>query len=308
MSPIQESPSPAAMAQPGGTMLWDDTTDLQELLQPAATSRMLSSQEVFDCEEKLRHVCHLIRKARGALCPINGIVTALPLGLIESSSNPLQIAIQKDLAVLRREFQVRCSNTALVIGMENEPGFVEFMKRLPAQQLTEHRIGKGCELWAAPEQNRMEAVAIHATGTFEDWIYTLFQADNALKSRNNSRLFALLCRIRGAFGNNLKTVLGRGFGFDPHTEPQLAYEQFLFSGCYFSAIGSTSNLQAFAKSVFSKTMELEGDLDWSPGVRKTDSQYHFFANLSALLGTIAILAIAAMLIHHFWFRDPSTTS
>ncbi len=284
---------------PGGTMLLDESVDMNELWKPASTSKILTSQEIVDNEDRLRHVCKLIKKARLPLCPINGIVTTLRFELVESSSAQLQVAIQKDLAVLREEFQVRCPNTVLITGMEEEEGFIEMIKRLPPQQPTENRFGKGSELWVAPEAARLDAIAVHATATFEDWIYMLFQEANALKKKNNARLFMMLCRVRGAFSVSLRSVLAQGFGFDPRLEPRLANEQFLFGGCYFAATGPVPNQQAFLKSVFAKVMQQEGELEWAPQARRQNGQYQFLANIAALVGTIALIAIAAMLIHKF---------
>lgn len=285
---------------PGGTMLLDESQDLSEIWNAVSTSKALNSSDIFDCEEKLQHVCKLINRARRPLCPINGIVSVLPFELVESSSGQLQIAIQKDLAILRQELQIRCPNTALVSGMESDEGFVELVKRLPSQQSSENRFGKGSDLWVVPDSDRLDAIAVHATATFEDWIYMLFQEANALKKKNNSKLFMLLCRVRGAFAENLRGVLSRGFGFDTAIAPALAYEQFLFGGCYFAATGNSQSQQAFVKSVFAKALQQEGELEWAPVARQQDQLYRFLGNLAALIGTIAFLAILAMLFHKFW--------
>ena len=290
---------------PGGTMLLMDGQDLSDFSRTDVVSKVLTSQEIFDSEDRLRHVCRLIKKARLPVCPINGIVTALPFELIESSSAQLQVAIQKDLAILREEFLVRCPNTALVTGMETEEGFIELINRLPQQKVNENRFGKGAELWVSPEAKRLDAVAVHAVATFEDWIYMLFQEENALKKKHNSRLFSMLCRVRGAFSENLRAVLSNGFGFDPNTQPHLAYEQFLFGGCYFGAIGATASQQAFVKSVFAKALQQDGELEWTPKARIRDHQFHSLANLAALVGTIAILAIIGMLVFKFAIPQPS---
>jgi hypothetical protein len=151
----------------------------------------------------------------------------------------------------------------------------------------------------APDAARLDAVAIHASATFEDWIYMLFQEEGALKKKHNSRLFLMLCRVRGAFAENLRSVLVRGFGFDPKIEGHLAFEQFLFGGCYFAATGPGASQQAFVKSVFAKALQQEGELEWAPNARRNDNFYHFLANLAALVGTLALLAIFGMLIYQF---------
>ncbi len=305
---LPNSPMASNAIVPGGTMLLDESQDLSEIWNAVSTSKSLNSNDIFDCEEKLQHICKLINRARRPLCPINGIVSVLPFELVESSSGQLQIAIQKDLAILRQELQVRCPNTALVSGMENDEGFVELVKRLPTKQSSENRFGKGSELWVVPDSARLDAIAVHATAAFEDWIYMLFQEANALKMKNNSKLFMLLCRVRGAFAENLRSVLSRGFGFDTAIAPELAYEQFLFGGCYFAATGNSQSQQAFVKSVFAKALQQEGELEWAPVARQQDQLYRFFGNLAALIGTLALLAILAMLFHRFWLAPISSAA
>lgn len=227
------------------------------------------------------------------------MITTIPFDLVESASSQIQTAAQKDLGILRQELLVRCSNTVLITQMEQDDGFQELIKRVGEDRSRDFRFGKGCELWNAPEQARLEAIAAHAVGAFEDWIYMLFQEDSALKHRYNSRLFMLLCRIRGRFGENLKAVLARGFGFDPLTEANLAYEQFLFGGCYFAATGAEQGRQAFVKSVFLKGIQQEGELEWAPEARRRDRQFQFVANLFALLGMLSFFAIIGMLVLEF---------
>jgi hypothetical protein len=230
-------------------------------------------------------------------------MTILPFELIEIAGPQIQVAAQKDLAVLREELLVRCSNTILITQLDKDDGFQELVKRVGEERSREFRFGKGSELWNAPEAARLDATAAHAVGAFEDWIYMLFQEENALKHRYNSRLFMLLCRIRGRFADNLRAVLSRGFGFDPLTEPYLAHEQFLFGGCYFAATGADPSRQAFVKSVFLKGLQQEGELEWAPEARRRDRQLQFAANLFALLGMVSLLAIAGMLIWSLGFAD-----
>ncbi len=121
---------------------------------------------------------------------------------------------------------VRCGITVLVTDMEVEEGFQELVNRFGPQRSRDFRFGKGCELWSAPEATRLAAVGSHATGAFEDWIYMLFHDEKALQRRFNSRLYKLLCKMRGPFAKSLSDLLARGFGFDPQVAPHLADEQF----------------------------------------------------------------------------------
>lgn len=273
----------------------------QQFVEPTPTpkSRTLTSQDSLDCENRLRHVCGLIRKERQPLCPINGIVTVLPFELVESAGSQLPHALQRDFAVLRDQLQVRCPNTVVVSGMECEEGFLELIKRLPHQQASENRFGKGCDLWAVPEKERLDAVAQNAIAVFEDWIYTLFREESALRKENNSRLFMLLCRVRGTFATNLRAALAEGLGIDPNVAGHLTGEQFLFGGCYFGATGKGSGRQAFVRSVFTKVLQQDGELDWTPTAKSADQRLFFLANIAASVGMLALVSIAVMLIQRF---------
>jgi hypothetical protein len=288
--------SPVDSGIVGGTMLlFDDNMDVASILPTAVTfSRQLTSKDHAECEDKLGYLCSLIRKSRNPDVPINGMLAAIPFELVESSSAALQTTIQKDMVVLRDELQVRAPCTVVITGMEQDPGFIELIKRLGPTYASDHRFGKGVDLWASPDAVRLGATAVHATAAFEDWIYTLFQNESALKQKRNSRLFGLLCRVRGTFTENLKGVLAQGFGFNPLTDPQLSKEQFLFAGCYFAATGSTTNEQAYVKSVLARVMQNEGELDWAPSAREADARYQLLANLVLLVGLAAVISIGVM--------------
>lgn len=302
------APSPA-FAGPGSTLQLPEGQSAMDLIQRASgravtAAPAVSSQDFFEREQRLKHVCELVVQARQPLCPINGLLSLLPFELVEHASGPLQTAAQKDLAILREVLQVRCSNTVVVTEMEKEEGFQELINRVGAERSRDNRFGKGCELWASPEAGRLRAVAVHAAGAFEDWIYMLFQEADALKQRYNSRLFRLLCRIRGKFTDNLQNVLAQGFGFDPQSEPGLAHEQFLFGGCYFAAAGGRPGQHAFVKSIFQKLQQQEGELEWAPLARRRDNQLQFVANLFALAGTLALMATVGMIVYRIWFNEP----
>lgn len=294
-----ESALQPAAAGLGGTLLLPDGYSMADIVGSSDKHRsvpQLSSQEISQRNLKLGHVCKLLKDLRQNLCPINGLLSILPFELIEDASSQVQTMAQKDLAILRENLQVRCANTVLITHLEREDGFLELVKRVGEHKAKEFRFGKGCELWAVPERTRLEAVASHAVGAFEDWIYMLFQQENALKHRYNSRLFSLLCRIRGRFASNLREVLGGGFGFDPQEAGELAKKQFLFGGCYFAAAGTDPSRQAFVKSVLLKGIQQEGELEWVPEARRQDRQLQFIANLFALIGMVSLLGIILMVL------------
>jgi hypothetical protein len=285
---------------PGATMLLDEDQNIEMILKNYSIPKALSSNEDVDSERRLRHLCKLINQTRLPLCPINGLLSLLPVELVESSSSHIQVALQKDLAVLREELQVRCPNTALVTGLESDDGFIELIRRLPPQQAADNRFGEGADLWVVPDSSRLDAIAAHATGKFEDWIYKLFQQENSANKKGNSKLFMLLCRARGSFAANLRSILAGGFGFDVRSDPHLAREQFLFGGCYFAATGSSPATQGFVRSVFNKLTQQEGEIEWAPRAQYLDQKYQKAASFAALVGTIALVSIVVMVVMKYF--------
>jgi hypothetical protein len=79
----------------------------------------------------------------------------------------------------------------------------------------------------------------------------------------------------------------------------LASEQFLFSGCYFAATGNGPSEQAFVKAVLRKLMSYYTDVEWTPKALKQDRNYRILANLAALVGLVALMVIAAMIVIKF---------
>lgn len=268
-------------------------------LQAVQRVRQLSPEQLSECNSKLQHLCQFLLRLRGTNAPIQGIITALPFELISNSSTQLQEAVKQDLGVLRKQLAIRCQNVALVTGIESEQGFSEMLRRVGVERSQEFRFGKGFEIWNSPERKKLDAVTMHAVGAFEDWIYMLFQQQNFSNIALNGNLFQLLAKIRGQFVAHLRAVLSNGFGYDPQSEPELSNEQFLFGGCYFAAAGGSTSQQAFVKSVFLKTIQQQGELQWNPSVVSADTKRKSQANFCAFIGLVAAISIIGMLIAKF---------
>jgi hypothetical protein len=180
--------------------------------------------------------------------------------------------------------------------MENEPGFIAMTMRLGSQRTKKARIGKGSEVWVSPENKRLAALAKHATAVFEDLCFELFQEEDRFQDKQNTKLFSLLSRMRGAFAQNLSKIMETGFGFDPLRQPELSDIQFLFSGCYFIACGTKKDRQAFVPSAINKVIEVGGDREWVKDVSQKNTRDRRIANVIALVaGLGSLIAIVAML-------------
>ena len=251
-------------------------------------------------ERRLEYLCRLIRRARLPLSPLNGVLTLLPFGLIQRSvpeSNEVQRAAERDLAVLLRGLLIRCPVTALVAGMEEHNGFQELVRRVGHDRASGQRFGKGFNLSNPPLPERLEALAAHACGAFEDWVYTLFREKGSLSKPGNTRLYSLLCKIRRDLQSRLANILAIAFGHDPDEDS--GEEGLFFGGCYFAATGESEDRQAFVKGVFDKLPEQQEELQWTDRGLDEDRKFQFLSNLCLGIDTLLLIALAVLIVHKF---------
>jgi hypothetical protein len=257
----------------------------------------LPQQEAGEQQRRLEYVCRLVRRIRQPLCPVNGVLTLLPLGPIQRSTAEaieLQRAVQRDLTALRQVLMVRCPVTALVTGLEVESGFQELVRRVGRDRALGQRFGRGFSLGNPPTAERMEALCAHACGAFEDWVYTLFREKGALSKPGNTKLYSLLCKIRRSVQSRLEDILANAYGFDPDKAPHNS--ALLFGGCYFAATGDTEDRQAFVKGVFDKLPEQQEELEWTEEALHQDQKHHSLANLGLCLSTVLLLGLVGMIV------------
>jgi hypothetical protein len=268
---------------------------------PAGQVVKLPQQDASEQERRLEYVCRLMRRIRQPLCPINGIVTLLPFHLIHSSDAEaieLQRAVQRDLASLQKRLTVRCPVTALVIGLEEESGFQELVRRVGRDRVLNQRFGKGFLLANPPSSERMEAVCAHACGAFEEWVYALFREKGGLTKPDNRKLYALLCEIRRNVQGRLEGILANAFGFD--ADRKTKHQSLLFGGCYFAATGDSEDRQAFVKAVFDKLPEQQEELEWMDEALALDRRHQTLANVGFSIGTVLLLGLVGMVLCKYW--------
>jgi hypothetical protein len=302
---------PAAGGRPDvirGTMVVGGATAMAGGLEAGEVASLaakkvikLPQQEIALQDRRLEYLCHLIRRARQPLCPINGVLTLLPFSLIQRSvpeGIEVQRAVKKDLGTLLRALMVRCAVTALAVGLEEESGFRELVRRVGRERVAGQRFGKGFSVSNRPTAERLEALAAHACGSFEDWAYALFREKGSLSKPGNTKLYGLLCKIRRTVQSRLTNILAPGYGCDPDHDPQA--DALFFGGCYFAAIGDSEDRQAFVKGVFDKLPEQQEELEWTDAALREDDKYQRFAQLALGLDTLLLLALAGMVVFK-WF-------
>ncbi|HEX2475465.1 MAG TPA: type VI secretion protein IcmF/TssM N-terminal domain-containing protein [Lacipirellulaceae bacterium] len=260
--------------------------------RPAAAgqrvSHRLSSQASGHQLQRLENVCGMLRRHRHPVCPVNGILSLLPFEMLKAGAQDvaeLERAISADLTTIYRELQLRCPVTAVVVGMEQERGFREMIRRIGREGATKQRFGQRFDLRVPATEEELRKFSSHVCGTFEDWVYTLFRDEQALSHPGNTYLYALLCKVRRTMKQRLGDVLGKGFGYREHTESPV-----LFSGCYFAATGPKSDRQAFVSGLLSKLYDEQEDIEWTPDAIDEDRRRGLFATIGWIVCAVILIA------------------
>jgi hypothetical protein len=233
---------------------------------------------------------------RQPVCPLNGVLVLLPFDLLQASRadiEEVERALAGDLTTAKRELQLRCPVTALVVAMEQERGFCELIRRIGRDHAARQRFGQRFDLRRQASVEELRRFSSYACGVFEDWVYTLFRDDKVLSHPGNPALYNLLCKVRRSFQARLSDVLSKGFGFDPLVD----HEPLLFSGCYFAATGSQPERQAFVSGVLSKLREEQEELEWTDAAWQANSRRGWIALIGWIAaGLMAVLAVLASVV------------
>lgn len=251
--------------------------------------------------QRLQYVCQLLRRARRPLCAINGILTLLPFQSIRATpdeAEELQRAIKSDLLTVQRTLELRCPVTALITGLEEDQGFSELVRRVGPERASSQRFGKKFDVRALPLAEELAALCEHVCGAFDDWVYALFREQGALTRPGNTRLYALLCKVRCHLKPRLTELLASGFGFDRRATPD--DDPFLFSGCYFAATGSTPDRQAFVRGVLDKMVEEQEFVEWTPRALATNRRLFWLSYVGLGVSAVLLVTLIVMFIGRGW--------
>lgn len=261
-----------------------------------ASGKLLTAREIDLESDRLHYVGSLLRRARQPYCPVNGILTVFPLQTLKDiiAAQDASDGIRRDLTSLRDSLQLRCPVTALITDMESEAGFGELIARVGADRARETRFGKGFSLTVAPTVENMDALSAHACGAFEDWVYTLFREIGGWERPGNSRLYMLLCTIRGHLQRRIRSLLVHGFGESVEAGSEESGP--MFGGCYFAATGDRDSRRAFVRSVIEKMIQQEEDVEWTEAALLEDRRYRRLAQIGLVVDTLLALALIGFVV------------
>lgn len=273
----------------------------QSTLRPGATAYgrgdkplKLTAQEASDQTNRIRHVGELLRTSRDPLCPVNGVMVLIPFHVLtatDDAAREIQRAINSDLQTLQSATTLKAPIVALFTGLEFEPGFRELVRRVGPVSAARQRFGQGMDVRCRASSAELEALAAHACGAFEDWVYTLFREDGALTRPGNTLLHSLLCLVRSKLKKPIAELLARGFG-NAGDDPEA--DRF-FAGCYFAATGSKEEQQAFVRGVFDKLTESQEDLEWTRAAFRRSSQGRVMLATGVAASLVLTVVLAVMI-------------
>jgi hypothetical protein len=292
--------SAAAAAVPPPTISQSTTwaTSFDRGDAPAAIEPVLVAPEYSAGSLKqLQYVGGLLRQVRSPVCPLNGVLTLLQFESIHASRaevDELQDALQADLATLQFATQVRAPVTALIVGLENERGFRELVRRVGKDRAATQRFGRKFDVRAYPTREQVAALAAHVGGAFEDWAYALFREEHALTRPGNTRLYELLSKVRSGWQVRLAAVLAGSFGCDA-TKPG-RQDSLLFSGCYLAATGETPDRRAFARGVIDKLNEEQELVEWDRDSLRSNRRQAMLAVIGMLATLFLFFSLVVMFI------------
>lgn len=250
---------------------------------------------------RLEYLCHLISRAREPLCPLNGVMMVTPFQLLrrgDEQCRQLAQAAREDLRIVQKGTRLRCAVVSLIGGMEHERGFLELIRRVGSTRARDQRLGSSFKTWNPATIERLQAMAVHACGSFEDNIYSLFKEEEGYNKPGNDKLYSLICKTRGKFIESLEYFLTDAFALQDIRETDGSRPMF-FSGCYFAATGEVEGAAGFVRSLFDQKLYLleQDNLQWTELAMREDASYQSWARFGMLVSGLLVMVLIGVVIY-----------
>lgn len=300
-----EAAAAAPLAQPPpasvgirGTMLAGNSPAVSSPVANAAAYVNLDRKEVAAQADRLARVCRLAAQSRQPLCPVNGTIAIVDWQtLVGAPTGQLSTVLREDATRMIEASNLHAPMALLIIGLDDEMGFIELTRRVGESRARDNRFGHGFNHQAPLEAGQLSILAKQACGAFEDWIYELFRHPEALGRTNNDKLYSLLCKMRSEVQPRVVELVTSLSGACVPSGGRGP----LLCGCYFGAAGGSRMRQAFVRSVFAKLLELEEDLEWSDNAWKKEIAFHKVVSGMLIINALLVVTILGLLIFYFLF-------
>lgn len=258
-------------------------TEVQSHVQP------MRADELVECGERMSYLCELLKQYRRPLCSINGMLVAIPLPWTTGADKSgLDAAPQQDVQQLHRDLEMLFPVSVVFTGLDQVPGFAEFLERGTAvsPNLKYSNAGSKFSPGLAIDESMMGKLVGRSLEWFQLWVYQSFLQN--LSDPTNKRLYRFLCQLerrRDRFRQCLINVLNRD---DPDESTRLI-------GVYFASCNNAKAFQVFLSGVMSRLIEAADLVAWnSLAIRRYNRQMTLTA-VSAVVA-VALLLSGACLI------------
>jgi len=295
LSDFDKMPSPEVMPEQSFYQSPEETLRSDPGMSETQETSVMTADESARQLQRLSYVCHLIQSVREPLCPINGIVVLSPFQILERSDGETEQyhrAVRGDLLTIQQTFMLKAPVISLFVGLEKVRGFQELVRRIGKKGAETRRFGKGFELRAGASVSEMQRYSQHLTGVFEDWIYRLFCAEDALSRPGNTLLYEMLSTIRTRLKTHLASILSLGFGHDAKSGD--SDEMIRFAGCYFASTGERADEQAFYQAVFAKLESMQEEVEWTGAAVKRQSSLALSVSIAVGVMCLSVIGLGVM--------------
>jgi hypothetical protein len=255
---------------------------------------LLDRQERVLQTKRLERVCELAAGSRLPLCPLNGVLGIVDWNvLLSSREGQLSAAVRGDYESIVSAAHIYVPMILLINGLDIDSGFIELARRVGEERAKNNRFGHGFSHLISPTHDQMVALASHAAGAFEDWIYDLFKHPDSLERTNNEKLFSLLVKTRNELRPRLAELLAGLANDGSHTRGTM------LAGCYFGATGKNNTRQAFVRSVVEKLIELEDDIEWTEAAISAENRLQTLIRFVIFFNALLIVFILSVVAYVF---------
>jgi len=238
----------------------------------------------------VEYVCERLRAAGSGRIGLRSVIMILPVEWLNRPDAPrLATAYRGDLQAISRILDLRCPVYVVVTGMESEPGFLEFARRMKEAFRTKRRCG-----FFLPGEPGDPAGLVHGglvwfSGWYQTWMLYLM-ANEPVNHPGNNALFTLGSHIR-RFRRRLPELLGTAIA-----APQ-GGENIPLYGCYFAATGPSPDTVACAAGIIrGRVLDDAAPTRWAVRAIEQDLAYRRAALAVGSIGGCAALLVWAYIV------------
>jgi hypothetical protein len=258
---------------------------------------------VGEAEGRLTYICQRIAASRWPLCPVNGLILAVPVAALDSESKAVQwgSVARQDLSVIERTLKLRFPVFALLGGMELLPGGGTFFDAFAAEKGNQ-RLGKGFPLNPSGAAADVEA-AIEGNagwvlgGLLPYWALRYTRLTGGPNDTDDNAGSVRFLDASGRRGPALGKLLSQAVagGDQPPT----------FGGCYL-VVGSVRdpNEAKFARDFFKKVEGSQAAVAWTADAYAADAGYRRFTMMGYVALGVLALVVVALAVYVFAVAKP----